>query len=103
MTQPRRMINENKTKVTSISRNGGAIDRQKVEQVSMFKYKGAWITGEERNEAEIKTRLGMAKNAITKTKELLTRGMSKEVKKILKTVIWSVAQQNIALPLSYGE
>ena len=91
MTQPRRMINENKTKVTSISRNGGAIDRQKVEQVSMFKYKGAWITDEERNEAEIKTRLGMAKNAISKRKELLTRGMSKEVKKIVKTVIWSVA------------
>ena len=34
----------------------------------------------------------MAKEAFNKRKELLTRGMSKEVKKkIVKTVIWSVA------------
>ena len=33
----------------------------------------------------------MAKDAFSKRKELLTRGMSKRVKKIVKTVIWSVA------------
>ena len=33
----------------------------------------------------------MAKDAVSKRKELLTRGMSKRVKKIVKTVIWSVA------------
>ena len=34
----------------------------------------------------------MAKDAFSTWKELLTRGMSKEVKKkIVKTVIWSVA------------
>ena len=43
-------INVNKTKVMKVSRNGGLInikiDGQKVEQVSKFKYLGAWITEE---------------------------------------------------------
>jgi hypothetical protein len=89
-------INVDKTKVMKVSRNGGeiniSIDEQKVEQVSKFKYLGAWITEDGRSEVEIRTRIGMAKDAFNKRKELLTRGMSKEVKKkIVKTVIWSVA------------
>ena len=89
-------INVDKTKVMKVSRNGGeiniSIDGQKVEQVSKFKYLGAWITEDGRSEVEIRTRIGMAKDAFNKRKELLTRGMSKEVKKkIVKTVIWSVA------------
>ena len=89
-------INVSKTKVMKVSRNGGVInifvDGQKLEQVNKFKYLGAWITEDGRSETEIKTRLAMAKDAFCKKKELLTRGMSKEVKKkIVKTVIWSVA------------
>ena len=89
-------INVNKTKVMKVSRNGGviniSIDGQRVEQVSKFKYLGAWITEDGRSETEIKTRLGMAKDAFSKRKELLTRSMSKRVKKkIVKTVIWSMA------------
>ena len=41
-------INVNKTKVIKVSRNRGVIniviDGQKIEQVSKFKYLGAWIT-----------------------------------------------------------
>ena len=81
-----------KTKVMKVSRNGGeiniSIDGQngKVEQVSKVKYLGAWITEDGRSEVEIRTRIGMAKYAFNKRKELLTRGMSKEVKKkIVKT------------------
>ncbi len=41
---------------------------------------------------QIKTELGMAKDAFSKRKELLSPGMSKEVKKrIVKTVMSSVA------------
>ena len=89
-------INADRTKVMKVSRNGGeiniSIDGQKVEQVNKFKYLGAWITEDGRNEVEIRTRLGMAKDAFSKRKELLTRRMSKEVKKkIVKMVTWSVA------------
>ena len=63
-------INVNKTKVMKVSRNGGLInikiDGQKVEQVSKFKYLGAWITEDGRSETEIKTRIGMAKDAFSK-------------------------------------
>ena len=41
---------------------------------------------------EIKVRIGMAKDAFRKRKELLTEKMSVDVKKqIVKTVVWSVA------------
>ena len=60
--------------------------------MSKFKYLGACITEDRRSEVEIKTRIGMTKDAFNKRKEFVTRGMSKEVKKkIVKTVIWSVA------------
>ncbi len=79
-----------------VSRNGGVItiviDGQKIEQVSKVKCLGAWITEDGRCGTEIRTRKGMAKDAFSKRKELLTRGMSNAVKKkIVKTVIWSIA------------
>ena len=56
--------------VMKVSRNGGLInikiDGQKVEQVSKFKYLSAWITKDRRNKTEIKTRMGMAKDAFRK-------------------------------------
>ena len=45
-----------------------------------------------RSETEIRVRIGMAKDAFSKRKELLTRGPSRIVKKkIVKAGIWSVA------------
>ena len=66
-----------------------------IEQVSKFKYLGAWITQDGRREAEIKTGVGMAKEVFSKMNELLTRAMCKEVKKkMVKTVIWSVTPRH---------
>ena len=69
-------INVNKTKVMKVSRNGGVIniviDGQKIKQVSMFlKVLRRWITEDLRCETEITTRIGVAKDAISKRKELL--------------------------------
>src|SRR5580698_2115631 len=90
-------INIKKTKVMKISRHGGGVvnillDGQKVEQVQKFKYLGAWITDDGRNETEIRTRLAMAKDAFSKRRELLTKGLSRSVKKrIVRAIVWSVA------------
>jgi hypothetical protein len=68
------------------------IEGQRVEQVVKFKYLGSLMTADGRCEAEIRARIGMAKDAFCKRKELLTQTMSKEVKKkIIKAVVWSVA------------
>ena len=90
-------VNVKKTKVMRVSRKGGKclniiVEGQKVEQVTKFKYLGSWITDDGRSELEVKTRIAMAKEAFNKRKELLSRKMSKTVKKkIIKTVVWSVA------------
>ena len=88
-------INVKKTKVMKISKNGGTmniiIDGQKVEQVNKFKYLGAWNTEDGRCETEIRTRIGMAKDAFSKRKDFLSGGLSKVVKKrIMKSLVWSV-------------
>jgi hypothetical protein len=90
-------INAKKTKVMKVSRKGGGtviinLEGQKIEQVNKFKYLGSWITDDGRCEVEIRSRIGMAKTAFNKRKELLTKKMSRHVKKkIIKTVIWSTA------------
>lgn len=90
-------INVKKTKVMKVSRKEGGtvntnLEGQKIEQVNRFKYLGSWITDDGRSELEIKSRIGMAKTAFNKRKELLTQKMSSHVKKkIIKTVIWSTA------------
>jgi len=90
-------INVKKTKVMRVSRAGGGevnivIEGNTVEQVAKFKYLGSHITDDGRCEAEIKTRIGLAKDAFKKRKELLTKKMKRELKKkIIKTVVWSVA------------
>ena len=67
------------------------IDGQKVEQVNRFKYLGAWITEDERCETAIRTRIGIAKDAFSKRKDLLSEGLSRVVKKrIVKAMVWSV-------------
>ena len=43
-----------------------------MEQVKKFRYLGAMITEDGRYDVEIKTRIGMAKDAFNKRRELLT-------------------------------
>src|SRR3981081_2315698 len=90
-------VNVKKTKVMKISRQGKGvinicIDGKRVEQVTCFKYLGCCITEDGTCKTEIRARISMAKAAFVKRKELLTRKMSRTLKKrIIKTVIWSVA------------
>jgi hypothetical protein len=90
-------LNIKKTKVMRVSREGdGGVniinEGERLEQVQQFRYLGALITSDGRCEMEIKTRIGMAKAAFNNRKELLSRRMNKNLKKrIIKTVIWSVA------------
>lgn len=90
-------VNGKKTKAMRISRRGIGevkifIEGQKVEQVKRFKYLGSIISDDGRCDAEIKARIGIAKDVFSKRKELLTQKMSRSVKKkIVKTVVWSAA------------
>ena len=68
------------------------MDERIVEQVKKFKYLGTVLTEDGRSIEDVKVRIGMAKDAFNKKKELLTKGISKAVKKkIVKTTIWPVA------------
>src|SRR6218665_1606820 len=90
-------VNIKKTKVVKVSRKEGGvinitINGEILEQVEQFKYLGALITSDGRCETEIKTRIGMAKNAFNQRKELLSKNLNKDIKKrIIKAIIWSVA------------
>jgi DNA-binding protein YbaB len=89
-------INVQKTKTMVVSRKGGGfvnitIDGQRVEQVKYFKYLGSIITEDGRSLTDIKTRIALAKDAFNKRKELLTRELSKTLKKrMVKVLIWPV-------------
>ena len=50
-----------------------SIDGQRVEQVSKFKYLGAWIIKDGSSETKMKTRLGMARDIFSKTNNYQTR------------------------------
>src|SRR6218665_1913785 len=84
-------------KVMKVSRKGEGvinitIDGEIIEQVERFRYLRALITSDDRCETEIKTRIGMAKNAFNQRKELLSKNLNKDIKKeIIKAIIWSVA------------
>jgi hypothetical protein len=90
-------INVKKTKVMVVSREEGkavnlTIDGQKVEQVKTFKYLGVIMTENGSCIEEVKARIGMAKVAFNKTRELVTKGLKTELKKrLVKTLIWPVA------------
>ena len=90
-------INVKKTKTMVVSKKGGVkinikVDGKKIEQVVKFKYLGAILSEDGRCLEDVKVRIGMAKDAFNKRKELLTKRFSKSVKKrIVKTLIWSVA------------
>src|SRR6476469_9048658 len=76
-------INIRKTKAMVVSRNGGErvniiVEGQSVQQVSKFRYLGSLISEHGRCLDDIKTRIGMAKDAFNKRKELLTRNIRVE-------------------------
>src|SRR6478609_973477 len=89
-------INIKKTKVTVVSRNGEervniTVEGQSVEQVSMNRYLGSLISEDCRCLNDIKTRIGMAKDAFNKRKELLSRSIQVDLRKrLVKTLVWPV-------------
>src|SRR6478736_6417392 len=89
-------INIKKTKAMVVSRNGGErmnipVEGQSVEQVSKFRYLGSLISEDGRCLDNVKTRIGMAKDAFNKRKELLTRSIRVDLRKrLVKTFVWPV-------------
>ena len=79
-----------------VSKQGGVnvnivLNEEKIKQVAHICYLGLLITYNGSCSKEIKARIGMAKTDFNRQRELLTRGISRKVKKkIIKTVIWSV-------------
>src|SRR6476469_6481986 len=87
-------INIKKTKAMVVSRNGGEsvniiVEGQSVEQVSKFRYLGSLISEDGRCLDDVKTKIGMAKDAFNKRKELLTRSIIVDLRKrLVKTLVW---------------
>ena len=87
------MINIKKTKAMVVSRSEGKrvniTEGQSVEQVSKFRYLGSLISKDGRCLDDVKTRIGMAKDAFNKRKELLTRSIRVDLRKrLVKTLVW---------------
>jgi len=79
-------INVKKTKTMVISKTGNVpcsitINNTALEQVSQYKYLGSFITEDGKCEMDIKTRIGMAKDAFWKHKELLRGNINLQTKK----------------------
>src|SRR6478609_7954648 len=100
-----------------VSRNGGervniTVESQSVEQVSKFRYLGSLISEDGRclwmvdvygrclriwcipglyKLDDVKTRIGMAKDAFNKRKKLLTRSIRVDLRKrLVQTLVWPV-------------
>jgi len=90
-------INVQKTKSMVISTEEGSqvniiVDGQRVEQVIKFKYLGSILSSDGRCLDDVKARIGMAKDAFNKRRELLIKSFSKDLKKrMIKTLVWPVA------------
>src|SRR6267154_1085287 len=62
-----------------------------MEQVKSFKYLDSIITEDGRSDVDVKSRIAMAKDAFNQRKDLLTRGLSRTLKKrMVKVLMWSV-------------
>src|SRR5437867_11459691 len=76
--------------------NGGGVvnitvDGKRIEQVKSFNYLGSVITEDGRSHSDVKVRIAMEKDAFNKRKELLTKGLSRTLKKIMvKVLVWPV-------------
>src|SRR6476469_8900349 len=67
------------------------VEGQSVEQVSKFRYLGSLISESGRCLDDVKTRIGMAKDALNKRKELLIRSIRVDLRKrLVKTLVWTV-------------
>ena len=65
--------------------------KRKIEQVVSFKYLGSIITEDGRSLNYVNARIALAKDAFSNRKELLTRSLSKELKKkIVKVLVWPI-------------
>src|SRR6218665_456134 len=87
-------VNIKKTKIMKVSRKEEGVINITIdgEIVKRIRYLGSIITSDGRCETEIKTRIGMAKNAFNQRKELLSKNLNKDIKKrIIEAIIWSVA------------
>src|SRR5687768_3306303 len=68
------------------------VDGQRVEQVTKFRYLGSLLAEDGRCLEDVKTRIGMAKDASNKRQELLVKNFSKDIKKLMiKTLVWPMA------------
>ena len=88
-------INIKKTKVMRVSKQGGGnvkivLNEERIKQVAQFCYLGSLITDNSGCSKEINARIAMAKTAFNRRKELLTRGIKQEVKKILFKLLFGV-------------
>ena len=89
-------INAQKTKTMVVRWDGEGvvninIDGRRIEQVSSFKYLGSVISEDGRCNLDVKARIAMAKDAFNKRKDLLTKDLSKALKKrMIKILIWPV-------------
>ena len=67
------------------------IERDKVEQVSQFKYLGTTITDDGSCEHEIRCRIAIAKQAYTKRKNVLTSKWCLSLRRrLVKALVWPV-------------
>src|SRR3989442_5105821 len=89
-------INVQKTKTMVVRWDGGGVvnitvDGKRIEQVKSFKYLGSVITKDGRSHSDVKVRIAIAKDAFNKRKELLTKGLSRTLKKrMVKVLVWPV-------------
>jgi len=68
------------------------LDGISVEQVTKFKYLGSILSEDGRCFEDVKVRVGMAKEAFRKRRELMTKSFNKDLKKrMIKTLVWPVA------------
>ena len=91
-------INVKKTKTMAICKTGNLqckimINGTMLEQVPQYKYLGSWITEDGKCDYDIKTRIGIAKDAFWKHKELLKGSINLAVKqRILHCYVFPVAK-----------
>jgi len=68
-----------------------AVNGEKLEQVTQYKYLGSWVTEDGKCDLEVKARIGMAKDAFWKYNELLKGSIGLQTKKrILHYYVYSV-------------
>lgn len=81
------VVEEKKLKSVNV-----VIDGKQVEQVNRFKYLGSVVTQDGGSIAAVKERIGMAKVAFDKRRELLKKSFSRGLKKrLVKCLVWPVA------------